>query len=99
MQRILAPRQMFLLLGTFMTLNIKDGQARELAQALAKETGETMTAAVIEALRERLARLQRQRRVASADELLAIGKRCAEGISGRAIPHGDFLYDEKGLPR
>jgi antitoxin VapB len=81
-----------------MTLNIKDGQARELAQALAKETGETMTAAVIEALRERLARVQQRRRAASADELLAIGRRCADGVSGTAVAHDDFLYDERGLP-
>ena len=30
-----------------MTLNIKDPEARDLAQTLARETGETMTLAVI----------------------------------------------------
>ena len=82
-----------------MTLNIKDPKAHDLAQALARETGETMTLAVIEALRERLARVQRGRRIASADELLAIGQRCAQGLSGPVIAHGDLLYDEWGLPR
>ena len=82
-----------------MTLNIKDPKAHDLAQALARETGETMTLAVIEALRERLARVQRGRRLASADELLAIGQRCAEGLSGPVVAHGDLLYDERGLPR
>ena len=82
-----------------MTLKIKDPQAHELAQALAQETGETMTHAVIEALRERLERLQRTRRVASAEELLAIGERCAAGLSARPIGHADFLYDEHGLPK
>lgn len=82
-----------------MTLNIKDPKAHDLAQALARETGETMTLAVIEALRERLARVQRGRRIASADELLAIGQRCAEGLSGPVVAHGDLLYDERGLPR
>ena len=82
-----------------MTLNIKDPKAHDLAQALARETGETMTLAVIEALRERLARVQRGRRIASADELLAIGQRCAQGLSGPIIAHGDLLYDERGLPR
>lgn len=82
-----------------MTLNIKDPKAHDLAQALARETGETMTLAVIEALRERLARVQRGRRIASADELLAIGQRCAQGLSGPVIAHGDLLYDERGLPR
>ena len=82
-----------------MTLNIKDPKAHDLAQALARETGETMTLAVIEALRERLARVQRGRRLASADELLAIGQRCAQGLSGPAVAYGDLLYDERGLPR
>ncbi len=82
-----------------MTLNIKDPKARNLAQSLAEETGETMTLAVIEALRERLERVRRERRVASADELLTIGKRCAAGLTGAAGPHGELLYDERGLPR
>jgi antitoxin VapB len=82
-----------------MTLNIKDPKAHDLAQALARETGETMTLAVIEALRERLARVRRGRRIASADELLAIGQRCAQGLSGPVVAHGDLLYDERGLPR
>lgn len=37
-----------------MSLNVKDAEAHELARALAKETGETMTRAVTEALREPL---------------------------------------------
>ena len=82
-----------------MNLNIKDPKAHDMAQALARETGETMTLAVIEALRERLARVQRSRRIASAEELLAIGQRCAQGLSGPLIAHGDLLYDERGLPR
>ena len=46
-----------------MSLNIKDPEAHRLAQTLAKETGESMTRAVTEALREeRLQRVQRQRR-------------------------------------
>jgi antitoxin VapB len=82
-----------------MTLNIKDPQARELAQALAQETGETMTLAVIHALQEQLARVQRRRKTASAEELLAIGRRCAQTLKGRSpIAHGDLLYDKRGLP-
>jgi antitoxin VapB len=82
-----------------MTLNIKDPQARDLAQTLARETGETMTQAVIHALRERLERVERSRRAASADELLAIGRRCAQGLRVAPVAHGDFLYDDRGLPR
>jgi hypothetical protein len=42
-----------------MTLNIRDPEAHKLARKLADRTGETMTRAVTEALRERLARVSR----------------------------------------
>ena len=79
-----------------MSLNIKDPTAHELAKALAEETGESMTQVVIQSLRERLERLQRRNRRASADELMAIGKRSAAGMSVDPIDHADFLYDEQG---
>ena len=61
--------------------------------------GENMTLAVIQSLREWLERVQRSRGTASADELLAIKLRCAQGLRGAAVPHGEFLYDEQGLPQ
>lgn len=84
-----------------MTLNIKDPKAHHLAQALAKETGETMTHAVTEALRERLQRVRRHRRPEATvvAELLAIGRRCARALKGPAVDHGALLYDERGIPR
>ncbi len=83
-----------------MTLNIKDPRAHTLAQTLAKETGETMTQAVTEAIRERLERLRRQRKPeATVAELLAIGRRCAHTLKGKPVNHGAMLYDEHGLPR
>jgi len=83
-----------------MTLNIKDPAAHTLAQALAKETGETMTQAVTEAIRERLQRVRRQRKPeAAVAELLAIGHRCASTLKGKPVDHGAMLYDERGLPR
>ncbi len=83
-----------------MTLNIKDPEAHHLAQALAKETGETMTDAVKEALRERLQRVRRHRRPeATVAELLAIGRRCARALHRPAVDHGAMLYDERGIPR
>jgi antitoxin VapB len=82
------------------TLNIKDPETHELAKKLAAQTGETMTRAVTEALRERLARLTRaQKPEATADDLLAIGRRCAATLKGKAIDHGTMLYDERGLPK
>lgn len=83
-----------------MTLNIKDPEAHELARKLAQQTGETMTRAVTEALRERLARVNRARRPdAAADDLLAIGRRCAATLKGKPVDHGILLYDDRGLPK
>ena len=83
-----------------MTLNIKDPEAHRLARKLAAQTGETMTRAVTEALRERLARLTRaQKPEATADDLLAIGRRCAATLKGKPVEHGSLLYDERGLPK
>ncbi len=82
-----------------MGLNIKDPKAHVLAQALASETGESMTLAVIKALDERLDRVKRSRSVASVEELLEIGRRCAEGLTGPGVSPSDLLYDDRGLPR
>ena len=83
-----------------MSLNIKDPEAHALAQALARETGETMTRAVTRALQERLERVRRYRKSeATANDLLAIGRRCAANLKEPAIDHGTLLYDERGLPQ
>lgn len=83
-----------------MSLNIKDPEAHELAAALAKATGESMTKAITRALRERLERVQRQQRPeAIATDLMAIGARCAANLSGKPVEHGHLLYDEMGLPK
>ena len=84
-----------------MSLNIKSEEAHRLAQELARLTGESMTAAVTEAVRERLDRVRRERAVSLADRLLAIGKDCAAHLKEpfRTVDHGDLLYDESGFPR
>ena len=83
-----------------MALNIKDREAHSLAQALAKETGESMTEAVTQAIRERLDRVRRQRKPdTTSSELLAIGRRCASLLKGKPVDHAALLYDERGLPR
>jgi antitoxin VapB len=83
-----------------MTLNIKNPETHRLATELAKLTGETLTQAVTEALRERLERVSRQRQKATAAELLAIGQRCADHLHKPAtsVEHATLLYDEQGLP-
>ena len=83
-----------------MTLNIKDPEAHKLARALARETGQTMTTAVTEALRQTLEQVrQRNNPEDAAAELLAIGRRCASSLKGRVVDHGKLLYDGRGLPR
>jgi antitoxin VapB len=84
-----------------MGLNLKNEEAHRLAQELAGLTGESMTAAVTTAIRERVQRLRVQRRSGLADRLLAIGKDCAPRLKEpfRSTEHGDLLYEERGLPR
>lgn len=85
-----------------MSLNIKNDETCRLASDLAQLTGETMTGAITVALRERLKRERRQRGLEDrARELRAIADRCAQLMSPgpSAIEHGDFLYDERGLPK
>jgi antitoxin VapB len=83
-----------------MPLNIKDKEAHDLARELARETGETLTGAVLGALREKLERVRRKKRAkAAAAELLEIGRRCAATLEGPPVDHGELLYDEHGLPK
>ena len=84
-----------------MSLNIKNEETYRLAQELARLTGESMTAAVTGAVRERLERVRCERAAGLADRLLAIGKDCAARLKEpfRSVDHGELLYDECGLPR
>lgn len=85
-----------------MSINIKNEETCRLASDLAQLTGETMTGAITVALRERLARETSERSAeARVQRLLAIGKRCASMLRDgpSAVEHGDFLYDERGLPK
>ena len=84
-----------------MALSIKHPEADRLARELANATGETLTEAIINALRERLRRERgRVRPPRLRDEIRAIRQRCA------ALPVKDYRspdqilgYDERGLPR
>jgi antitoxin VapB len=81
------------------TLNIKDPEAHRLAAAIAKETGETMTRVVTEALRERFGRLPSRQHKASIEELRAIARRAGGSSKRTHVDHGAYLYDERGLPK
>lgn len=83
-----------------MPLNIRNKQAEELADALAKLTGETKTEAVIQALRERLERVRRVRaKRRLADELDSIAIHCAAHPVRDARSADEILgYDAGGIP-
>jgi antitoxin VapB len=83
-----------------MSLNIKNDETHKLAQRLAKLTGENMTEAVTIAVRERLDRVQNERRPKLAERILAIGKDFAARLkeTGKTLDE-EFLYDENGLPK
>ena len=75
-----------------MALNIKNPEADRLAHALAVRTGESITEAVIKALRERLIREEgRKSPRPLKDELMGIGRRCA------ALPDLDLRSAEEIL--
>jgi antitoxin VapB len=84
-----------------MALSVKHPEADRLAREVAARTGETLTTAIVVALRERLARLRgRPRRRRLRDELREIARRCAELPTLDDRSTDDILgYDERGLPR
>jgi antitoxin VapB len=83
-----------------MQLNIKNSETCQLAHELAAMTGESVTAAVTTALRERLAHKRRERDAEA--KLAKIRRLVREANSSRReepVDHGDWLYDEAGLPK
>lgn len=84
-----------------MSLNIKSEKTHRMAKELARLTGESMTAAVGEAVRERLDRVKGNSGEGLAERLLQIGRECAAHLKEpyKSIDHGKLLYDEKGMPK
>lgn len=84
-----------------MSLNIKNDEAHRLAQELAKVTGESMTVAVSEAIRERLERVRGNSKDGMAERIMKIAKECGPLWKEPYLStdHGDLLYDEKGMPK
>lgn len=86
-----------------MGLNIKSEEAHRLAHELAALTGETMTAAVTQAMRERLERVKAERRplAGRAARMMEISGDCADRIGDRlrGRDHDALLYDDRGLPK
>jgi len=87
-----------------MSLNIKNPETYRLVKELADLTGASMTAAVTEAVQEKLDRIRAER----AGDVEARAQRILELAAeiGRHLPPGyldqdfdELLYDEKGLPK
>lgn len=83
-----------------MALSIKDPEADRLARTLAARTGQSLTAAIVTALREELRRTAAAQPASLADDLMEIAVRCS------ALPVLDprtddelVGYDPSGLPR
>lgn len=82
-----------------MALNIRNAETEQLAEALARLTGETKTRAVTVALRDRLDRLRRDRSCRSlAQELEEIADHCSSLPVLDSRDADEILgYDEIGL--
>jgi len=87
---------------THMALQIATAEAEQRAREIAQCTGETPTQAIIVSLRERLARLDKQRQETEqrVDVLMALIERSAAlPVLASRHPDDTIGYDEHGLPR
>lgn len=84
-----------------MALSIKHPEADRLARELAARTGESLTDAVINALKDRLRREQgRTRGPRLLDEIRDIRRRCAAlDVLDRRSAEEILGYDDTGIPR
>ena len=82
-------------------IKIDSPEANELVQELIGYTGETTPQAIVNALRERLARekAKQHRRRSVKDEVLRIGRECADlPVVDPGSPEEILGYDQHGLP-
>lgn len=79
-------------------MNIKNAEAYAIASELAGLTGESLTHVVLEALRARKKELTRNE---TLERVMQICRDTAARMSPEtlALDHGEYLYDEFGLPK
>ena len=75
-------------------LNVKDPEAHRLAQAIAKETGQSLTKVVIDSLRERHEKLQKSKGKASLEELTYLARQISKTLKRPSVAHADLLYNK-----
>jgi antitoxin VapB len=81
-------------------LSIKSLEAEKLARQVSALTGEGLTEAIANSLRERLERLEHAKERHLAVQLDAIARRCAALPDlDRRTPDEIIGYDEQGIPR
>lgn len=82
-----------------MAISIKDPETDRLARALAAATGESLTDAIREALRDRLERESHRARRGIAPEVRRIQERIARlPVLDKRSPDEILGYDEHGVP-
>jgi hypothetical protein len=81
-----------------MQMNIKNDEAYAIASELAGLEGVSLTQAVLEALRARKRQLAKRDIV---EEVMALARdtRARMSPEALALDHGEYLYDEFGLPK
>jgi antitoxin VapB len=84
-----------------MPISIKSIEAERMAREIASKTGESITGAIQQALKERLERLKQQRRSEiMTNQLEEIVKRVQQlPILDARTPEEIIGYDEQGLPK
>lgn len=86
-----------------MSLNLKNEETERLVRELMARTGENITGAITESVRERLRRLDTADAAATEERLHALEQISKDAASRWVLPygstdHGALLYDDKGLP-
>lgn len=85
-----------------MSLNIKDRETHDLAAALAKRKGQSMTRVIRDALRKELAESEREVAIRERyDRIMQIARETSALIGPEGLPDvNDLLYDPvTGLPK
>ena len=83
-----------------MALSIRNKETERLAREVARETGESITQAILRSLEERLMRLNGRRLAGDlVQEMLSIGSRCAALPDLDSRSTDEILgYDNDGVP-
>lgn len=80
-------------------LNIKTEEAHRLAKKISEKTGENLTTVVTTALKERLARIEKEDRMAKAWATAGRIAECLKAPGPKMMEIEDLYDEETGLPK